>query len=224
MSISLGNGEKIDLTLDIRTHRLLAKYEKQNYIRNTKLPYKESPNEENYKLTHGRDDNTYEQLKRGKPNYMEAYLKGYNQRYAKKKGLKRLDCYCERKFFKSLEKVMKHAEQKNISRKSIKKMLYKKYGLPLIIICLIPLFGLILPITFWNDDHITYGNPTTCRKLTSGRAPTFDAYNHEQCNLLQVGYVYLNHILLGSSIILILLLIIYLLVKFAKYERIKHGY
>ncbi|VUZ99463.1 Plasmodium exported protein, unknown function [Plasmodium vivax] len=222
MGKSLAKVEKIDSTLDIRTHRLLAKYEKQNNIRNNKLQNKESPNDENCKLIYGRDNNTYEQLKRGKPNHMESYLKDYNQRYAKKKGLKRLDCYCERKFFKSLEKVLNHVKQNNMSKKGIKKMLFKKYGLPLIIISFIPLFAFILPLMFSDDNHTDTDGVVTCTKLENKPPPQYYTYIHEKCNILPVEYV--NCILFILSVLLILLLIFYLFVKIAKYERIKHGY
>ncbi|KMZ96489.1 hypothetical protein PVNG_05842 [Plasmodium vivax North Korean] len=223
ISKSLEYGSKIHMSLDRRSYRVLATYEKQNDIRNTRLQYKVPLNEENCKMANVRENkNTYEHLKRGSSNHMEAYLKCYNQRYNKKKGLEKLDCFCEKKLFKSLHKMEKIAAQKNKGKNIIKKLIYKKYGLPLILLSFIPLFGLILPIKYFNDLHLEKG---TCKKIKQQINGTdYEGASHQACDFLSETYVYLNYFFVFSSIFITILLIIYSIIKVAKYERIKHGY
>ncbi|KMZ76883.1 hypothetical protein PVIIG_06508 [Plasmodium vivax India VII] len=91
ISDSLVNGKKLDISLDVGPHRLLAKYEEQNELMNTRIQYKNNDNRQHQKLINGRDNNTYEKLKIGKPNNVEAYLNSYKSRSSKKSGLKKLD-------------------------------------------------------------------------------------------------------------------------------------
>ncbi|SCA81716.1 Protein of unknown function, putative [Plasmodium vivax] len=106
-------GKKLNMSLDLRPYRLLAKYEEQNELMNARIQYKTNDNRQHHKLTSGRDNNTYENLKREKPNNMESYLNSYKSRYSKKSGLKKLDCYYEKKLFSRMNKIEKIAKEKN---------------------------------------------------------------------------------------------------------------
>ncbi|KMZ76920.1 hypothetical protein PVIIG_05806 [Plasmodium vivax India VII] len=99
MSKSLENGNNVNISLNVRNHRLLAKHEYQNEVPTRRLQYNESYNRDNYKLEKGKGyNNTFEQLKQSRSNNVDNYLKSYKNRYSKKKGLSKLDCYCEKKF------------------------------------------------------------------------------------------------------------------------------
>ncbi|KMZ84796.1 hypothetical protein PVBG_04213, partial [Plasmodium vivax Brazil I] len=211
---------KPNIILDIRTHRSLAKHERKNELRNSRIHNQTHYDGEDYKLVNARENNnTYAQIKRESKNHMDVYLKNYHQRYAKKKGLKKLDCYYEKKFFKFIDKMEKQLEHKKIDRKRFKKMLYKLYGIPLFILSLIPLLGFILPMIFWEDTHIG-GVRTTCRKLSStGGSQQYHAYNHEKCSLVTDVYMHVNFALTLVLALTIILLIFYLIIKVAKYER-----
>ncbi|VUZ99551.1 Plasmodium exported protein, unknown function [Plasmodium vivax] len=215
-------GTNIDISLDIKTHRSLAKHEKGNELMNSRIIYQTHDNRENYKLSYGKKSrNTYEQLKRGRSNRIEAYLKCYNQRYAKKKGLKKWDCYCEKKVFDKIDKIVKYIEQKNINEKNITKVVFKKYGLPLILLSLIPLFGIIIPILTINNDHIV--KKCGVQIISKGNKKYY-RHRHDNCTLFPIGCVFLNNIIFSLSVFTIIFLIIYTIIKVAKYERIKAGY
>ncbi|VUZ99554.1 Plasmodium exported protein, unknown function [Plasmodium vivax] len=159
------NGRIIDKSLYIRAYRLLAIYGDKSEFQRTRLQNKANDDRYSHKLRNEKgNNNTYEHLKHDKLNNVDTYLKSYKSRYAKKKGLKRFDCYYEKKFFNSINKIEKMVEHKNISKKNLKKLLYKKYGIPFIMISLIPLLGLIIPIMFYKDPHLE-SNPTTCVDL-----------------------------------------------------------
>ncbi|SCO65234.1 Plasmodium exported protein, unknown function [Plasmodium vivax] len=121
MSNSLANGKKLDRTLDVGPNRLLAKYEEQNELMNTRIQYKNNGNRQHQKLINARDNNTYEKLKEAKPNNMESYLNSYKSRYSKKSGLKKLDCYYEKKLFSRLDKIERIAKEKNFNKGRNKK-------------------------------------------------------------------------------------------------------
>ncbi|SCA83681.1 hypothetical protein PVT01_000086700 [Plasmodium vivax] len=112
ISNSLASGKKLDISLDVGHHRLLAKYEEQNELMNTRIQYKNKDNRQYHKLTNGRDNNTYEKLKTAKPNNMESYLNSYKSRYSKKSGLKKLDCYYEKKLFSRMDKKKENCKRK----------------------------------------------------------------------------------------------------------------
>ncbi|SCA83801.1 Plasmodium exported protein, unknown function, partial [Plasmodium vivax] len=229
ISKSLENGEIYDIILYGRSHRILAKYGNQKELRYSRFHYETSNNEGNHRLVNKRDNNTYEQLKRAKPNNMEAYLNSFKYRHSKKKGLKKLDCYYEKKLFSSLDKIEKLAKHKNFNHRQIKKMLFKKYGFALIILCLMPLFGLILPIMYYKDTHIRHRCFKIEQEITFNlknfgeKKEKYKAYLHRTCEFLPDTYVYLNYLFIFSVIILIVLLIIYAIIKIGKYKRIKAG-
>ncbi|KMZ77105.1 hypothetical protein PVIIG_06290, partial [Plasmodium vivax India VII] len=113
ISESLYNGKKLNISLDIRTHRTLAKYENKKDLKNAKLQYQTDDNRDNHKLVYRRENNnTYEHIKNSTSNNVESYLKLYNKRYSKKKGLKKFDCYYEKKLYNSLNKLEKLAKKK----------------------------------------------------------------------------------------------------------------
>ncbi|VUZ95552.1 Plasmodium exported protein, unknown function [Plasmodium vivax] len=156
-SKSLENGRKIDKYLDVMAYRLLAKYVDKSEFQRTRLQNKANDDRYSHKLRNEKGNNlTYEHLKHDSLNSVDTYLKSYKSRYAKKKGLKGFDCYYEKKLFNSINKIEKMVEHKKLSKKNIKKLLYKKYGIPFILISLIPLLGLIIPILYYNIKNMVY--------------------------------------------------------------------
>ncbi|KNA01712.1 hypothetical protein PVNG_04738 [Plasmodium vivax North Korean] len=214
------------MSLDFRPYRLLAKYEEQNELMNARIQYKTNDNRQHHKLTSGRDNNTYENLKREKPNNMESYLNSYKSRYSKKSGLKKLDCYYEKKLFSRMNKIEKIAKEKNFSKSRIKKIIYKKYSIYFFLLSLIPLFALAIPVyvirghtgsrleCIYNIQHDS-ASSTNCK---------VKSINHKnECGYNNIEFAYLRYIFLFIFIIIVLSLIIYTYIKIMKYSRIKEG-
>ncbi|SCA81901.1 Plasmodium exported protein, unknown function, partial [Plasmodium vivax] len=217
-------GKKLDISLDLRPHRLLTKYEEQNELMNTRLQYKTNDNRQHQKLINGRDNNTYEKLKRGKPNNVEAYLNSFKYRHSKKSGLKKLDCYCEKKLFNSFNKIVSLAEEKKFSKKRIKKVLYKKYGIPFIIICLLPLLVLLFPIVVHYSNYVVHKCQVTLESSNQGTSTgVLKSVSHERCTTIPHAYTYLNNLFFVTLAIIIVSFIIYTFIKVNKYQRIRSG-
>ncbi|VUZ99773.1 Plasmodium exported protein, unknown function [Plasmodium vivax] len=197
LSKSLENGNNVNISLNVRNHRLLAKHEYQNEVPTRRLQYNESYNRDNYKLEKGKGyNNTFGQLKQSRSNNVDNYLKSYKNRYSKKKGLSKLDCYCEKKVLDKIHSLYGVGEKLRNEKKSFKKYFLKKYGIGLILFALIPSLSLIFPILFgvenWWDAIIKFCGTTT--------------HNSDKT--------------LGGCV---LLFVFYTLIKVVKYERLKSG-
>ncbi|KMZ96376.1 hypothetical protein PVNG_06153, partial [Plasmodium vivax North Korean] len=70
---------------------------------------------------------TYEYLKKRKPINLYSYKKGYKHRYSKKKGLAKLDCYCENKLFRRIDELYKLADSMKNDKRPFRKALIEKY-------------------------------------------------------------------------------------------------
>ncbi|KMZ88802.1 variable surface protein Vir10 [Plasmodium vivax Brazil I] len=69
------------------------------------------------------DSSTYKRLKREGLNDMEIYKKSFQCKYNKKKGLAKLDGYCEKKIFDKLDNICGLAKMMNDEKKRYKKVL-----------------------------------------------------------------------------------------------------
>ncbi|KMZ93244.1 hypothetical protein PVMG_06144 [Plasmodium vivax Mauritania I] len=192
---------------------------------NTRIQYKTNGNRQHQKLINGRDNNTYEKLKSAKPNNMESYLNSYKSRYSKKSGLKKLDCYYEKKLFSRIDKIEKIAKEKNFSKSRIKRIMYKKYGIPLFLLSLIPLFALAIP-SYHMKIHT--GSRLNCNYTFETHEPSSSQckvkkVTHGSCQYEEIQVHYLRYIFLFISIIIVISLIIYTYIKIMKYSRIKSG-
>ncbi|KMZ95036.1 hypothetical protein PVMG_06018 [Plasmodium vivax Mauritania I] len=192
---------------------------------NTRIQYKNNDNRQHQKLINGRDNNTYEKLKIGKPNNVEAYLNSYKSRSSKKSGLKKLDCYYEKKLFSRIDKIERIAKEKNFSKSRIKKIIYKKFGILFFLLSLTPLFALALPI----DVVKIHAPKLTCTynyntaKLQNQKVEIISITHNDKCKFDIFEYHYLRYIFLFIFIIIVLSLIIYTYIKIMKYSRIKSG-
>ncbi|VVA00183.1 Plasmodium exported protein, unknown function [Plasmodium vivax] len=190
---SLENRGKLDISLDIRTHRLLAKHDYKNEFPSKRLQNEVSYNRDNYKLEKGKgNNNAFEQLKQGRSNHVDDYLKCYKNRYSKKKGLSKLDCYYEKLLFNSFNKMDKYKQQKNISIGKIKRIICTKYGLPLFLLALFPLLSFILPEIKIGEVHSN--NISTCKAtMKSNSTNTLQSLTHDNCNWDDIKAPYLQY-------------------------------
>ncbi|KMZ82388.1 hypothetical protein PVIIG_05559 [Plasmodium vivax India VII] len=222
VSKSLEYGSIFDISLNRRTHRVLSRYEKQNDIRNTRLQNKAPPNEDNYKIANIKENNNkYENLKQGRANHMEAYLNSFKLRHSKKSGLKKLDCYYEKKLFSSIFKIENIAKKKNISKGRIKRIVYTKYGIPLILFCLTPLLILGIYAKKAGIRHTLSNCKVVYKKPVQPENLLY--VNHNACKFETVIDTTLHQILTFISFTIIISFIIYTYIKLKKYQRIKEG-
>ncbi|KMZ77116.1 hypothetical protein PVIIG_05619 [Plasmodium vivax India VII] len=233
---SLENEQKNDKILNTNFRRLLSKYEKQRELQHRGLKEKISDDRWNKDERTVSDVlSTFSRVKRRESNNIDAYMKNYKNRYMKKKGISKLDCYCENKVFEKFCHIRDIAEKVNYDKKRSKSFFFKKYGKVLIILSLIPAVGLIYPIIFGiskelpgiisdcPDNHFDGPNPQKHKK--DGASEIKDCiriWMYENTETIRdVSYV--PKILSFIMIIFFILFIIYILIKVIKYEKIKAG-
>ncbi|VUZ99602.1 Plasmodium exported protein, unknown function [Plasmodium vivax] len=138
---------KWESRLDICFKRYLSEYEGETEIDKTGL-YKNSPYDIGGKRTIIYDDSisTYANLKNRDSIKLKLYKTGYKHRYAKKKGLSKLDCYCEKKLFDKIDDINKVSEKMHNDKKRLIKKILKKHCKGVIILTSILLIGLIIHI------------------------------------------------------------------------------
>ncbi|VUZ98023.1 Plasmodium exported protein, unknown function [Plasmodium vivax] len=208
---------KRDVSSYIRTHRLLAKYEKPYELKYSKLQNKVPDNEYNYKAVNLKNNkNTYKNLKPSRSNNVESYLKGYKSRYAKKKGLKKFDCYFEKNFFNSINEIEKMVEKNDISSYRITQTLYKKFGLQFFIITLLPLLALAIPtMEITKTYRLNFSGYTIKKGNTNIKNNIYTLIKSTDSTIRWVHLCILIFIMLS--------LIIYMYIKTLKYKRIRSG-
>ncbi|KMZ94647.1 hypothetical protein PVMG_02536 [Plasmodium vivax Mauritania I] len=197
-SKTIENGNKVNILLDIRAHRLLAKHEYQHEMPNRGLQNKVSYSRDNYELEKGkRNNNTFQQLKQSGTNYVDDYLKSYKKRYSKKRGLKKLDCYYEKVLFNNFNKLKKLFEHKNATLKIPETVIKQVHG----------------------DDF------SKCKYPESATPSNFkgEEFTHVTCDKVDIKEPYLKYIYVIILILITLALIIYTYIKILKYDRIYAG-
>ncbi|SCO70964.1 Protein of unknown function, putative, partial [Plasmodium vivax] len=214
---SLKNGSRIDTCLGRSTNRLLAKHRDESELQRIRLQNKKNDNVYKNKLANGNEsDNIYGYLKQDKLNNVDTYLKNYKSRYAKKKGLKKFDCYYEKKLFSTINKLVKHMEKNNLSKNRIKGVLFTKYGLPFILLSSLPALLYAVPyMQIRRSVKITIPKGYKFTKKTS----SFPGFYSK----ITIDDTTLHCIFLYISITIILSLTIYTYIKIMKYNRIKAG-
>ncbi|CAG9475195.1 unnamed protein product [Plasmodium vivax] len=226
LSKTLESVNKVNISLDIRVHRLLTKHVYQSEIPTRELNNKVSFNRNNYKLEKGKRNNiTFEQLKQCRSNNVDNYLKSYKNRYSKKKGLSKLDCYCEKKVLEKIHGLYGVGEKLRNEKKSLKIFFFKKYGIGLILFALISAPSVIFSILFgvynWWDGILEF---CEVEGHKDDKASESCSERHKYKWDPIVGYI--KPVLMAFTfimIIIILLFVFYTLIKVVKYEKLKSG-
>ncbi|SCA83577.1 Protein of unknown function, putative, partial [Plasmodium vivax] len=171
----------------------------------------------------------YSHLKKGGLSDLEAYKKSYKNRYSKKNALAKLECYCEKKVFDKIDYTYNLAEKMKSDKKSYKRKIYHKYGYGLIIFSLVPVLGLILPLLFNEKFQIIKRCFSDCEEA-SHITETSGNKIHDKGNIQALiskntwsTITTVNDVLLSISTIIVLFVVIYILIKIIKYERLKAG-
>ncbi|KMZ83386.1 hypothetical protein PVBG_05933 [Plasmodium vivax Brazil I] len=215
-----------DRQLNINYNRLLAKHELGKELRYTGLRENFSDNNmDNRKKNVAQNVSKYSQIKGIESNNFDAYMKDYKRRYGEKKGLYKLDCYCEKKVFNKIHHIDEIAQRFKNDNKSFKKCFLIKYGIGLIFFALIPALGLILPILFgvkeWGngiynicntDDHYINDPGAGCSNI------------HPSVGKNGIDNIWISQQIFSFiMIIVVFVVIIYIWIKFKKYQKLKTG-
>ncbi|CAG9482215.1 unnamed protein product [Plasmodium vivax] len=217
------------IILNINLHRLLAKHElhrKLGYTGSGAQILHDSMGKSKKNVAD--DISISSQLNKKGYNNVETYMKNYKRRYEKKKGLYKLDCYCEKKVFDKLNYIYTLSDKMRNDKKGFKNKIRKKYGIGLIILSLIPALGLIYYILFGCGKGLR-GAIALCRDTTHYQDKKHK--EEEQCDLLKLdqwqttllNIETTNLIFSYTMITIVLLFFIYILAKVIKYEKLKAG-
>ncbi|VUZ93683.1 Plasmodium exported protein, unknown function [Plasmodium vivax] len=195
---------KFDGTYGKGMHRLLSKTELEIGLEPIDIKEEIPHNYENNELENESDDRSiYRSLKRNSSNYMYSYRKNFKNNYTKKKGLKKLDCYCENKIFKNIDKIHKLSKNGNYDKKTFKNIIIKKYGYKIIFSTLFSLLGLIVPILVWAQVTVRF--PKNLKDSLKELIPDLNyAFFIPYCSIF-------------------ILTILYIFFKVVKYEKLKAG-
>ncbi|KMZ98758.1 hypothetical protein PVNG_00552 [Plasmodium vivax North Korean] len=230
------NQQENDKILNRKFKRLLARYEKQRELQHRGLKENISDDRWNRK---GRGEShnllTYSGIKGKASNSVDTYMKNYKDRYMKKKGLSKLDCYYENKLFGKFNHMCDIAEKVHNDKKRWKKFFLKKYGISLIIFSLIPALGLIFYILFGvgdkpgiyglcKEDHFNKpgGTITTHNDNEYDGAICPKKWLYDSKETITI-FEYVNFIITFIIIAIVVFVVIYILIKVIKYEKIKGG-
>ncbi|KMZ86064.1 hypothetical protein PVBG_05463 [Plasmodium vivax Brazil I] len=205
-------------------YRLLAKHEYQNEMPTIGLQNKVSYSRDNYELEKGkRNNNTFQQLKESRTNHVDDYLKCYKNRYSKEFGLKKLDCYYEKVLFGSFNKINKIFEHKKASKSKFISMICTKYGLPLLLLSLLPLLTFAIPGIKVGEKHSKDVGTCTIELVGGSGQNKLKSITHDHCKIDDVEAPYLKYIILIILVVIVFSLLIYTYIKILKYYRIKEG-
>ncbi|KMZ92308.1 hypothetical protein PVMG_03663 [Plasmodium vivax Mauritania I] len=194
---------KSDGMYGIWMNRLLSKSELDVGLEPNNIKEGISQNYECNELENEYEDTSiYRSLKRNNSNHMYSYRKNFKNTYAKKKGLKKLDYYCERKIFNNIDKIYKLAENGNYDKKTFKNIIIKKYGYKIIFFSLFCLLGSIVPILDWAKVEFKFKkNHTDLKNIIPDLSCAFFI---PYCSIF-------------------ILTILYIFFKVVKYEKLKAG-
>ncbi|CAI7718314.1 hypothetical protein PVIIG_05751 [Plasmodium vivax India VII] len=104
----------------------MAKHEPRRRLDNIEPKENFSYARTNRKETNSsKDISTYSNFGKKGLDYLDNYNKDYERRYAKKKGIAKWDCYCEKKIFDKINNIYELAEKMQNNKKGFKKGFYR---------------------------------------------------------------------------------------------------
>ncbi|KMZ89639.1 hypothetical protein PVMG_05924 [Plasmodium vivax Mauritania I] len=218
----------VDRTLFASFNRLLAKHEIQEGLGSHRQRELLTDNIMNKNMKNALEHpSTYGQLNKSK-NDLDSYMRGYKRRYSKKNGLGKLDCYFEKKVFDKIDDLHNLVEKMQNDKKSLKKKIWKKYGIFFILLSLIPLFGLIKYIVYYGYLKANYECFHGCN-FGNHKKSEHGEYKHDD-DVYARAPIYketwgtieiVNFTLLCVSSFIVISVVIYIFIKFIKYQRLK---
>ncbi|SCA83487.1 Plasmodium exported protein, unknown function [Plasmodium vivax] len=222
-----------DRTFDIRFPRSLAKHIEEKELYNTSLRQNLLNDGKSTKIKNLEEDRpTYSKIKMNESSNIGIYMKDFKRRYKKKTGLSKLDCYCEKKVFDKINQLNEFRGKIHNDKNRYKKSFFKKYCIGLILFVFIPaVLGSVLYILFGGEGE-TALIPMCKNTCTKHNPPQGDdnggehyskyyrsPFNDDTWNTIQN----INDTISLSFIAIFLIIMIYIFIKFIKYESIKAG-
>ncbi|GAW80086.1 variable surface protein [Plasmodium gonderi] len=206
----LNNTYKIEGIIRIINEGLFKKYEHQKRLEHRSLSEFYSMHKKNTKTTKKKNNIKY------KPSFAYSRLEGFREldeykisyayRYSNKKGLAKWDCYCEKKIFNILDSMNDTtAKSHNSKSKNFKRLVNKVLVCLAIIPCVLPLFGLILPVL----DMIKHSDSCNSSLLRN-------------IEITKTRYIVYCVLFLIMTYIIVVT-IIYVVTKIVKYESLKNN-
>ncbi|KMZ98997.1 hypothetical protein PVNG_03836 [Plasmodium vivax North Korean] len=218
---------KRGIRLNICFKRYLAEYEGEAEIDKTGL-YKNSPYYFENNGTSNYDEylSIYRNMKNRDSKKLKLYKTAYKHRYSKKKGLSKLDCFYEKKIFDKIDDIGKLAEKLQNNKKLLKKKFYNKFGIRFILFSLVPFFGLIIPLVHYGYFVPNFKCYSDCSD-SSHNTSSDGSHNNEDYPKVPINEgtwdaIYIvNSVLYCVTAFIVLSTIIYIFIKFIKYQRLK---
>ncbi|KMZ83387.1 hypothetical protein PVBG_05934 [Plasmodium vivax Brazil I] len=128
-----------------------------------------------------------------------------------------MDCCCEQKIFKSINKMHKRIENMNSTEGILKKLLYNKYGLRILFLFLFPLIGIITQVL----NEFSSGEKFTECTENGHNNKCYYSILYKIEKVVPLSKIYLAS--LSIYIIIVFSVGIYILKKIIKYNNLKEG-
>ncbi|KMZ76695.1 hypothetical protein PVIIG_05307 [Plasmodium vivax India VII] len=230
LEISLNINYEEDGILNIRYNRLMAKHELKKDLYKTGINKKHFTNGMN-KITKNEVGNIspYSYLKKDGLTELDAYKKSYKNRQSKKNALGKLECYCEKIVFDKIGYIDNLSEKMRNDKNSFKKKIYNKICYLLIIFAFVPFLGLVIPLFFQEYNPYLKGLCFSDCKDKHGKNDDAEGHKSTKYTRSMISenewsiITTMNKVFLYLSIIFVLFVVIYILIKVIKYERLKSG-
>ncbi|KMZ82400.1 hypothetical protein PVIIG_05571 [Plasmodium vivax India VII] len=137
--------------------RLLARHEQHRELRDTRFREK-LPDRNLHKNKRNVSDHIpiYSEVRSKASNNFDIYMKGYKDRYMKKKGLYKLDCYYENKLFGKINHIRDIAQKMHNDKKRWKKFFLKKIWYSSYVICFNTCYWINISNIIWGWRNAGY--------------------------------------------------------------------
>ncbi|CAI7724196.1 Plasmodium exported protein, unknown function [Plasmodium vivax] len=224
---------KIDRIFNVSFNRLLAKHGIKKELKNAILTENFSDDKNYHKMKDNLEvTSTYGNLNKNVLSDLDNYKKCYKNRYSKKKGLAKLDCYYEKIIFDEIDEIYELSRKMKNDKKAFKKKIYNKIGYRYIFFSLYPLLGIIFYIVFSEYGPFKKYCLSDCKSLHEDTAARGDIKKaHKNKNLEMISFdskvwkaiELLHGIIFNIFTVMVIFWIVYTLIKIIKYERLKKG-
>ncbi|KNA01601.1 hypothetical protein PVNG_05966 [Plasmodium vivax North Korean] len=212
--------------LDLALHRSLSKHGFNEEPERRKLKERLTYDRDMKSAKTGWDGmSTYKTLKKGEFSQLELYKKNYKKRYTKKKDLKKLDCYWEKKIFDKIEKINVIAGKTQSRKMRFIKKILNKYTILLFLFALLPALGGIIPELFGDkkpSNRFMNVYFRQCKGKSGFYSTCPNKFYHVPPELGNATF-YINNTFFFVSIISFISITVYIAVKIIKYQFLKNG-